>query len=60
MVNYNSPRGSIAYKKDQCFKTVPVQIQNAKIETIKNPSEDKLPHLRYITIDLISKWLGEK
>jgi large subunit ribosomal protein L13 len=60
MVGYKTGRGKVAFKRIKCFKTIPSQFQNEKRLTIKSASVDKLPNLRYVTVDFISNWLGGK
>lgn len=60
MVGYKTSKGGEAYKRIKCFKSLPSQFEGKKMETVKSASVDKLPNLRYVSVDYVSKWLGGK
>ena len=58
MLPYKNPRGKDAFSRIKCFRTVPEELQNEKMETIPGASFEKLNTLKYLRIEEICKFLG--
>ncbi len=57
MLPYKKEKGRKAFKKIKCYTGVPENIKNS--ETIKNADVSKVPNLKYLTLEEISKHLGK-
>lgn len=60
MLPYKQPKGSDALKKIKCYKGVPPEFEGKKTETLKKAQSTKLPNMKYMTVELLSKQLGGK
>jgi large subunit ribosomal protein L13 len=61
MLPYKKERGERAFKRIKCHVGVPDEFENEKmIATIKEANVSKLPNLKYITIEEVSKEMGAK
>ena len=60
MLPYKQPKGVDAFKRVMCWKGVPEQFKNQKIETVEKINVSKLPNLKYVTMGEISTFLGGK
>lgn len=60
MLPYKKARGGDAYKRIMCYIGVPEELAKEKTITIKEANLSKLPTLKYLTIEKISKNLGAK
>lgn len=58
MLPYKLSRGEAAFKRVKCFLSVPDELKDEKFETIENANADKLPTLKYIYLEKLSKILG--
>ena len=58
MLPYKQEKGMKAFKRIKCYKGVPENIKN--IETIKEADISKVPNLKYLRLEQISKYLGGK
>ncbi|MBU0471492.1 MAG: 50S ribosomal protein L13 [Nanoarchaeota archaeon] len=60
MIPYKQPKGKEAFKRIMCYKGTPIDLQNKKIETIKEANVSRLSHTKYLTVETICKFLGGK
>lgn len=60
MLPYKQEKGKIAFKRIMCWKGVPEPFANQKIGTIKAAHVSKVPHLRYVSLHEIVKFIGGK
>jgi len=60
MLPFKRSKGREAFKNVVCYASVPDHLKDKKPEEIKNANIDKVPNLRYITIERISQYLGGK
>ena len=60
MLPFKKPRGKEAYKRVFCYVGVPDEFKDKKFITIENAKVSKLPNLKYIDLNSISKRLGAK
>jgi large subunit ribosomal protein L13 len=58
MLPYKQEKGMKAFKRIKCYTGVPENIKNA--ETIKEADISKVPNLKYLKLEQISKYLGGK
>jgi len=58
MLPYKQEKGKKAFKRIRCYVGVPENIKNT--ETIKIADINKLPTLKYLKLEEISKYLGKK
>ena len=60
MLPFKKSKGREAFKNVICHVAVPEELKDKKLEEIKNANIDKVPNLRYVTIERISQYLGGK
>lgn len=60
MLPYKQSKGKIAFQRIMCYKGTPAEFQGKETETIKEANISKVPNLKYMTLEKISKVLGEK
>jgi large subunit ribosomal protein L13 len=60
MLPYKQFKGKEAFKRIRCHISVPDDLKNNKLETIKEADVKKVPNLKYITIKHICSQLGAK
>ena len=60
MLPFKKARGRKAFKNILCYTSVPEDLRDKKTEEIKNAEIEKVPNLKYVTIEKISKYLGGK
>lgn len=60
MLPWTKTKGREAYKRITCYIGVPDGMKGKKAEAIKGADASKLPTLRYITIEEVSKNLGAR
>ncbi len=59
MVDYKKSRGMEAYRRIKCYVGVPEEYKNEKMESLDNANVGKLPNLKFVKVDDISKFLGK-
>ena len=60
MLPYKQSKGKVAFKRIMCYKGIPSEFQGKETITIKEAHVSKVPNLKYMTLEKISKVLGEK
>ena len=60
MLPHKKPRGREALSRIKCFRGVPEEFANEKIETIPSANFKKLKTLKYLKVQEICKFLGGK
>ena len=60
MLPHKRARGREAYKKIMCYRGVPDEFKNKKLEKVPKASADKLPVLKYTRLGKLCKKLGGK
>jgi large subunit ribosomal protein L13 len=58
MLPHKQPKGKEAFQRVMCHIGVPEQYKDKKFETVKEAHVSKLPNLKYVTINEISKQIG--
>ena len=58
MLPYKREKGMKAFKRIKCYIGVPEDIKN--LETIKKANVSKMPNLKYLKIEVVSKYLNQK
>ncbi len=58
MLPYKQEKGIKAFKRIKCHVGVPEDIKN--LETIKEANVSKMPNLKYLKLEKISKYLNQK
>ena len=58
MLPYKREKGMKAFKRIKCYVGVPEDIKN--LETIKEANVSKMPNLKYLKLEEISKYLNQK
>lgn len=60
MLPYKQEKGKAAYKRIMCWKGIPEPFANQKRESMKDAHVSKVPHLRYVSLQEVVKFLGGK
>ncbi|MBU1204251.1 MAG: 50S ribosomal protein L13 [Nanoarchaeota archaeon] len=60
MLSYKKERGRKALSKIKCYISVPEELKNKKMETIKQAHISKTQSLKYVSVGRISHLLGAK
>lgn len=60
MLPYKRPRGKEAFKRVMCYVGVPEKLKNEKPETVPNVNVSKMKNLKYIKVEVVSRFLGAK
>lgn len=60
MLPFKRTRGRTAYRNVLCYKSVPEELQGKKAEHVKDANINKVPNLKYTTIEKICKRIGPK
>jgi large subunit ribosomal protein L13 len=60
MLPWKKPKGKIAYKKVFCYRGVPEEFKDKKAITIPEANVSKLPNLKFVDLNTISKRIGAK
>lgn len=60
MVPYKQQRGKDALARVRCYSTIPVELKDSKMETVKGADISKFSTMNYISLQDISKRLGHK
>lgn len=60
MLPHKKTRGKEAFDRIMCWKGVPEQFKDQKMEIVEGAGVSKLPTLKYQTLGYISKFLGGK
>ena len=60
MLPHKQEKGKNAYKRIMCYLGIPEQFNNQKMETVEDAHISKVPNLRFVSLQEISKHLGAK
>ncbi len=60
MLPYKQEKGRKALERISCYKGVPEEMEEGKMETIEKANISKVPSLRYVIVKDICKSMGEK
>lgn len=60
MLPYKKARGREAFENIKCYVGIPDEFAKEKLETIEGANVNKLPVIKFITIEKVSKTLGGK
>ncbi|HLC98800.1 MAG TPA: 50S ribosomal protein L13 [Candidatus Nanoarchaeia archaeon] len=60
MLPFKNDRGRKAFGRVMCYIGVPENLKSQKIEKIKEADVSKMPSLKYVYIDEISRFLGAR
>ncbi len=60
MIDYKKPSGKEAYKRVMCYVGMPEEYKDKKPIKIEGAGIEKLPTLKYIDVNTLSKRLGAK
>ena len=60
MLPYKSARGKEALSRIKIFKGVPARLQSVETETLQSANVSKVPNLKYIRLEELTKYLGGK
>ncbi|MFH1589112.1 MAG: 50S ribosomal protein L13 [archaeon] len=60
MLPYKQPKGIAAFKRVICFKGLPDEFKDKKIETIKEVHVSKVKQTGHVTVGNVCKFLGGK
>ena len=60
MLPYKQHKGRIALKRIKCYVGVPHEFKGKDSQTIKEANVSKMPNLKFMTLENISKILGGK
>ena len=58
MLPHKTTRGREALKRVKIFKGVPARLQDVKGETLESANVSKVPNLKYIRLEELTKFLG--
>ena len=58
MLSHKKPRGKEAYKRILCYQGTPDEFKDKKPITLKDANRLKLPNLKYVNLNDVSKRLG--
>ncbi|MFC1698157.1 50S ribosomal protein L13 [Nanoarchaeota archaeon] len=60
MLPYKQEKGKLAFQKVKCHRGIPQEFEGKDMITIQKSHVEKLPNLKYISINDISKFLRSK
>jgi large subunit ribosomal protein L13 len=60
MLPYKQEKGRSAFERVMCYIGIPEKFKDKKMETVKEADVEKMPNLKYVSIERISKFLGAK
>lgn len=60
MLPYKTTRGQEALKRVKVYKGVPERLKDVKTETLEIANVSKVPNLKYIKLEELTKFLGGK
>ena len=60
MLPHKQEKGKSAYQRIMCYLGVPEEFKSQKLETIENANINRIPNLKYIRVEELSKLLGAK
>ena len=60
MLPYKREKGATAFKKIKCYRGVPSEFKDKKVQSIKQASISKLTVIKYTTVGEVCKSLGGK
>ena len=60
MLPYKQEKGKLAFSRVKCYKSIPTQFEGKDFVTIEKANVEKVPNLKYITIERISRYLKDK
>ncbi|MBL7051814.1 MAG: 50S ribosomal protein L13 [Nanoarchaeota archaeon] len=58
MLPHKTTRGREALKRIKMYKGVPARLQETKTETLESANVSKVPNLKYIRLEELTKFLG--
>ncbi|HIG92716.1 MAG: 50S ribosomal protein L13, large subunit ribosomal protein L13 [archaeon GW2011_AR9] len=60
MLPWKFPRGKEAFRRILCYKGIPAELANSALITLADASAQKLPSIKYLTVQELCKSLGGK